>query len=246
MSGIDLSPLVVPNRQLHPPGMIAIPCSQQARWTEFTRCLATLERPKGSMLSFVYGAYIQANRDEIVKQMLDTGSQWLFMVDDDHTFDRRLLISLLDRHVDVVGALALARTPPYFVCAFEECSSRTGISRGVSIADLEFGSLKEVAAVGTGAILIRRHVLEALEPPWFVMTHDEHGVNVSEDVVFCERVRDAGFHVFLDTAQSIGHLTGVALSLDERGVVFDLGNDESIVIPKDQIEEVIPDATAEV
>jgi GT2 family glycosyltransferase len=240
MSG-DPHSLVVPNRLLHAPGMIGIPCGQQGRWTEFTRCLATLQRPQGSTLAFNYGAYIQANRDDLVKQCLASDANWLFMVDDDHTFPPDILIRMLDRHVDVVGALALARTPPYFVCAFEEANSQTGVSRGVSIHDLDFASLKEVAAVGTGAILIRRKVLEEMEPPWFVMTHDEHGVNVSEDVVFCERARDAGFRVWLDTAQSIGHLTGVTLALDSRGVVFDLGNEQSIVIPTDQVEEVTPE-----
>lgn len=235
-------PLLVPNKLMHSPGMIGIPCGEQGRWTEFTRNLAVLEKPRGSQLAFVYGAYIQANRNALVEQMLESNAQWLFMVDDDHTFDRSLLINLLDNHVDVVGALALARKPPYFVCAFAETNSVTGESLGISMQGLSF-ELQEVAAVGTGAILIRREVLEAIEPPWFESGFDMHGVNVSEDVTFCEKARAAGFRVWLDATQSIGHLTGVALFLDERGVVMELGPDDSIVIPMAQIEEVIPNAS---
>lgn len=233
-------PLLVPDRLLHRPGIVGVPCGEQGRWTEFTRSLIVLERPAETRISFVYGAYIQANRDELVKQMLDTGAAWLFMVDDDHTFDRKLLINLLDRRVPVVGALALPRKPPYFVCAFSETNRVTGVSRGLSLKDLRF-EMQEVAAVGTGAILIRREVLEALEPPWFATGSDENGINVGEDIIFCERAREAGFGVWLDATQSLGHLTGVTISLDPRGVVFDLGNEESIVIPTEQIEEVEPD-----
>lgn len=243
MSGDNgkLVPLLVPDRLLHPPGLVGIPCGEQARWTEFTRCLLTLERPERTRVAFLYGAYIQANRNALVEQTLATDAQWLLMLDDDHTFDRRLLINLLDRHVDVVGALALARKPPYFVCAFRETNSRTGKSLGVSLQDLRF-ELQEVAAVGTGAMLIRREVLEAIEPPWFEVAFDERGVNVSEDVTFCEKARKAGYKVWLDATQSLGHLTGVSISLDERGIVFDLGSDEKIVIPKEQIEEEAPSA----
>ncbi len=233
------NPLLVPNGMLHPPGMVGIPSGEQGRWTEFTRSLLTLERPARSRVAFVYGAYIQAGRDQLVREMLDTDAQWLFMVDDDHTFDRRLLINLLDRHVDVVGALAVSRKPPYFPCAHAETDTKTGISRGLSLREMRF-ELQEVGAVGTGAILIRRHVLEAMEPPWFESTHDERGVNVGEDVLFCEKARDAGFRVWLDATQALGHLTGVVLKLDERGIVFELDHEQSIVIPMEQIEEEIP------
>lgn len=232
--------MLVPEGVLHPGGMVGIPCGEQARWTEFTRSLLVLERPKGSQIAFVYGAYIQANRNALVEQMLASDAQWLLMLDDDHTFERRLLITMLDHHVDVVGALALARKPPYFVCAFQRTDSISGDSLGVGLQDLEF-TLQEVAAVGTGAILIRRHVLEAIEPPWFESGVDERGVNVSEDVTFCEKARAAGFKVFLDATQCLGHLTGVTLKLNETGIVLELGSDDSIVIPKEQVEEALPD-----
>lgn len=229
------------------PGLVGIPCGEQARWTEFARCLTFLRRPPGTRLAFNQGTYIQASRNDLVSEMLsDPESQWLLMLDDDHVFAPDLLIQLLAHEVDVVGALALARKPPYFICAFEATDSRSGVSRGLSIRDVPF-ALQEVAAVGTGAILIRRHVLEAIEPPWFEVSFDERGRNVSEDVTFCEKARGAGFHVYLDGAQSIGHLTGVSLRLAElpdggRGVQIVLGPDDVIAIPVEQIEELeLPD-----
>jgi integrase len=85
-----------------------------------------MERPQGTRLAFVMGTYVQASRNELVKQMLETDAQWLFLVDDDHTFDRRLLINLLDRRVDVVGSLSLPRKPPYFVCTHTKVDTITG------------------------------------------------------------------------------------------------------------------------
>ena len=234
--------LLLPNRMAHPAGMIGIPAGEQARWSEFMRSLLLLKRPQGSQISFVYGAYIEAGRNELVKQTLASDAQWLFMVDDDHVFERQLLMNLLDRDVDVVGALSLPRKPPYFVCAFEESNSVTGISRGIGVHELRF-EMQKVAAVGTGAILIRRHVLEAIEPPWFDTVRDETGGLVSEDVTFCEKAREAGFGVWLDATQSIGHLTGVAVYLEQRGVKIELGPEDSIVIPFEQITEVAADAS---
>jgi len=230
------SDLFVPPAMLHPGGMVGLPSGEQARWTHHTMSLIVLERPKGTRVASVSGTYIQACRNDLARQTLETDAQWLFMVDDDHTFDRSLLINLLDRHVPVVAAAAVSRKPPYYVCAY-----RQGANHAMGLHDFN-GELEEVDAVGTGAILIRREVLEALEPPWFEVGYDENGRNVSEDLTFCKRAREAGFGVWLDGTQVLGHLTGVALRPDPLGLIIDLDHEQNIVIPKAQIEETVEEA----
>jgi hypothetical protein len=109
---MSIDQLLVPPAILHPGGMVGLPSGEQARWTQFSMSLIVLERPKGTRIASVSGTYIQASRNDLVEQLLATDGQWLFMVDDDHVFDRRLLINLLDRHLPVVGAAAVSRRPP--------------------------------------------------------------------------------------------------------------------------------------
>lgn len=195
--------------------------------------LIVLERPKGTRLASVSGTYIQASRNYLVEQLLESDGQWLAMIDDDHTFDRSILINLLDRHVPVVGAAAVSRKPPYYVCAYQP-----GVDHAMGIRDFD-GIFQQVDAVGTGFIVIRREVFEALEPPWFEVGFDANGRNVSEDVTFCHRAREAGFSVYLDGTQTLGHLTGVALRPTADGLMIHLDHEQQIVIPKEQIEETV-------
>ncbi len=230
------NPLFVPPQMLHPGGTVGVPSGEQARWTQFVMSLVVLERPKGTRLASVSGTYIQASRNDLARQLLETDGQWLFMVDDDHSFDRSLLINLLDRHVPVVGAAAVSRKPPYYVCAY-----LPGANHAMGLHDFD-GTLVEVDAVGTGAILIRREVLEALDPPWFEVGYDDNGRNISEDVNFCNRARAAGYSVWLDGTQTIGHITGVSIRPDPVGLVFDLDHEQNLVIPREQIDEQVEEA----
>ena len=63
--------------------------------------------------------------------------------------------------------------------------------------------------------------------------------SVSEDIAFCRKAREAGFDIYLDGTQTIGHLTGVSVRPHVDGIVFDLDREQNIMIPKEQIEVVI-------
>jgi len=81
--------------------------------------------------------------------------------------------------------------------------------------------LLRVERVGTGFMLIRRHVLEKLEadhPEWkfWVNTEDTHHTAffdfmvtpegyMGEDYLFCDRARAAGFKIFIDPEINLGH-----------------------------------------
>lgn len=81
--------------------------------------------------------------------------------------------------------------------------------------------LLRVERVGTGFMLIRRHVFERLEadhPEWrfFVNTENTHHTAffdfkqtpdgyIGEDYLFCDRAREAGFAVWIDPDINLGH-----------------------------------------
>jgi GT2 family glycosyltransferase len=65
-------------------------------------------------------------------------------------------------------------------------------------------------AIGTGSLLIKRNVIESIDPLWFEYKpypkEEERFKTQSEDVVFCEKVRKAGFDIYCDSSVKCGHI----------------------------------------
>ena len=87
--------------------------------------------------------------------------------------------------------------------------------------DLEFdGSLMRLERVGTGFMLIQRHVIEAMvaaHPEWFYDFKGEQvcgvfdfqnrdGRYLGEDYLFCDRAREHGFKIYIDVDISLPHV----------------------------------------
>ena len=87
--------------------------------------------------------------------------------------------------------------------------------------DLTEEGLLQVDRIGTGFMLVRRHVFETLRdkhPEWkyWVDVENTHHYSffdflvtprgyMGEDYLFCDRVREHGFKVYIDTALNLGH-----------------------------------------
>lgn len=100
-----------------------------------------------------------------------------------------------------------------------------------SAGDVEFeSSLMRVERVGTGFMLIQRHVIETLvknHPEWTyenTVTGEKmsavfdfqivNGKYVGEDYLFCDRVRAEGFKVYIDVEISLPHVGSETFSSD--------------------------------
>ncbi len=147
-------------------------------------------------------ARTDVNRNLFGKAVLeDPDITHLVMLDIDHThpFDvveRLARWAMKDRDkYPVVAGLAFRRTKPYFPCMFG-----TGPD-----GDLHWpvewpeGSIMKVDAVGHGAIIIDRRVLEQLPYPWWQYQYDEPNEWPTEDMYFCRLCREAGIDLWCDT-----------------------------------------------
>lgn len=74
-------------------------------------------------------------------------------------------------------------------------------------------ALVEVDRVGTGAILIRREVLEhpAMRAPFADAFDDDGFRSVGHDYHFCDRAKRAGFRIWVATAYVCGHARKIEL-----------------------------------
>lgn len=192
------------------------------------------------------GHRVDFNRDRIVEQFLNEEEEpeWLLMLDSDmeHPFD---IGQRLVRHQkEIVGALYFHRGKSHDPLTFKVSDPQedrygrmtrywtpmrdevydflleSGIPpRDTAVCIDGVDGLREVDAIGTGAILIHRSVLEAMAPgPWFEY---ETGGN-SEDLMFCANAKEKyGFKVYCDFSTICGHMALVAMGYTQFRMLYE-------------------------
>lgn len=147
------------------------------------------------------------NRNQTVIETLSGGYDFLFTIDHD-TIPTRNPIDLAFMDLDVVGFaypqwnMLDPAYPIYFIGmdrvegGYNEHKNREG--------------LQEVDAVGSGALLMSRKVLEAVKEPF--MRKWENGFAVTGlDFYFCEKAKEAGFKVHCHYDYVADHIKEISL-----------------------------------
>lgn len=202
--------------------LIGMPCGSGMVPVEMVKSLLSLHKPANSGLVIVERQRTDKARNALVAQALQGGFDYLFMVDDDNPIPEDTLEKFLEDDKDVVIAPILSRTPDpngnFKLCAFYEDVRDCGDLKLRLYHNIQQfrdeGPLHRIDAGGTGAMLIKRQVLESLvekfdgEPFGFGEIKLPEGTildgkpykkrTMSEDVEFCERAVDAGFQIWLD------------------------------------------------
>jgi hypothetical protein len=192
---------MIPAKVDLPPGLVGVITSDLSRFANFQACIFGLMIPNGSAWIQIRGNDIAANRNLVVGS-LGKQHEWIWFIDDDHTFHGEILLRLLSRGVDIIQPLVCTRKPPYLPYAYDGYPTW----RNVGWDELPSGqAILEVGAVGTGGMLVRRAVLDAIGQPWFKAgkTGADH---LGEDLWFCEEARRKGFRCYVDLENSMGHV----------------------------------------
>jgi hypothetical protein len=205
-------------RNAYPPGVVGVPCSDMARYHLFTTSLTMLDVPDNTDIAIHSSASVVENMNTICRHMPDH-AEWLWIVGDDHTFPRNIVLKLLAHDVDIV-ALCARRTPPFSLVAFDTGGNGEVDEHGrplyhvMGYDEIPDEPLVEIAAAGTAGMLIKREVIDRMGFPWF---QNSDGFTINEDVEFCRRARELGYTIHLDTTIAIGHLGVVAVVPATRG-----------------------------
>ena len=188
------------------------------------------QRLRGHM-TLLSGPRVAEARTQIVRQFLTPGAygdaSWLWMVDDDMTFDADTLDRLIDvadrDERPVVGGLCFAGERGIFI--------RPTIYRFINAAgdiepvfDYPRDALAKVDATGAACLLIHRSVLERMAEvfgntergrspyPWFVEgMASTTGSSYGEDIAFCLRLHHLGIPLHVHTGVHVGHLKTTVL-----------------------------------
>lgn len=167
----------------------------------------------------------------------------LVMLDCDHVHPHDIIEQLVsyDPKHGVVGALAFRRGEPFFPCFFIRGEN------GKLLQPFQFtGGLMKCTIVGTGAIAIRRWVLDAIVeagyPAPFVYEYNESmhetGEYESEDIHFGRICEQIGISHYVDTGLVTPHLTTSAIdktTWDLKVQQLIVNHPDITIIPKEVI-----------
>jgi hypothetical protein len=147
------------------------------------------------------GSNICMNRNVLVRAAKDAKAEFLLFIDNDLSFPPFSLNRMVEiaekQNLDILGCNYLFHTPPHISMAIPKgCKEQ-------SVTDLD-----EVDRLPTGMMLIRMSVLDKIEEPYFIypsIVDDKGLITVStEDYYFCDKARDAGVPIWMDSALSFG------------------------------------------
>lgn len=199
--------------------LVGIIANDAARFSEFWSCVLRLKVPQGSSKEQVIGGDWCSARNELARRCLEEDYDYLWFMDDDHSFAPDLLQKLLEAaetyNLPIVNPLCTMRTAPFQLVTFAANPDPNSKDRylPISLEGLPGEGIVELEAGGCAGMLIRRDVLAAVPAPWFEYT------DRSEDIVFCEKAKAAGFKIYADLSARLGHITTAVVvpALTENG-----------------------------
>lgn len=154
-------------------------------------------------------------RERLAESALETGCEYLFMVDDDMLAPPDLFYKLAANDKDICAALAFTRNPdhkPVVYESFDKFDPVTSKHYGFTRYVLNYprNQLFRCDAVGFGAVLIKTKILRAMPKPWFFGME-----GTGEDVAFCTKATKLGFEVWMDSRIKLGHLAHPTVITEE-------------------------------
>ena len=201
--------------------MIAVPTRGLVDFNTITRLqLIRDNEPLLKPILYVAGRLSVSDvRNRIVMAFLDSGLEYLIMIDDDVVPHTKLL-NILQHDVDIVGApyfISRAEVNMPFPSVFTKKEGQSGyVPFEKPFEYLGRPALVKVDAVATGCIAIKRAVLSHsdMKAP-FNMNYDSHGRYIaSDDMAFCSRATQAGFEIYCDFGIPADHmLQGISMNM---------------------------------
>lgn len=174
------------------------------------------------------GMPVDVARNYLVKKFLSSACDHMLMIDSDARWGPRAVKALAAQDQAVISPCiyrrALPPSPtfgnfhsmngeahvydfgPSIQAVLEKANKRKLdlTVENTAILDRDEGDMFEVDGVGAHFLMVRRDVLERVGPDPFQVTEGAAG----EDFYFCRRVKEAGFHIFVDLAVQTGHIIG--------------------------------------
>jgi hypothetical protein len=232
-------------------GLVGVIANDSARYSLFSSCIDQLDLPDGWTKEWVIGGDWCDARNQLCQLVLDKGYSHLWFMDDDHAFPPQILTKLLAHDVPLVTPVCLTRTYPFNPVQYVEIGDEVGADGNekrlpLPLSQVGTEGLVRVSVAGCAGMLISNEVIANTkmlslstsegyafrnmnpdEPPrWFEYS------DRSEDIIFCEKAKVAGYSVHTDLSVRLGHITtAVVWPAVENGrwvTGFNIGRDLNV------------------
>jgi hypothetical protein len=133
----------------------------------------------------------------------------LFLLDSDNIPEPGTITKLLDYDKDAVhsvGATVICGAH-VFTASWKNPSGNPYEQYSMPGVDHpDSHGLKQIDGCGASGLLIKRHVIQALEYPYFKMIYSEGKLELGEDFYFCNKIKEAGFELWADFDLRMQHM----------------------------------------
>lgn len=184
--------------------LIAIPTYDYMHF-QFVDCLTKLIRRLDEdeidyEVCFQGGTLVYVGRDKLAKKAIDEGFTHMLWLDSDMIFSEELLDNLMFSGKDFVTGIAHGRRAPHMSCLFKKIWPGVDRWQGHDYPTATF----EVGGCGFACVLIKTSIVKAV--------YEKQGTaffpmrELGEDLAFCKRARDLGFHIWAEPTVWLGHI----------------------------------------
>lgn len=189
-----------------PKVFVGVPCGEFTR-SRTAACIVAMimNSPVSIGLKWGFAGDVAENQNIFAQQALDTGSDYLLLVETDMEFPPDSLMRMLEHGRDIVGVIYRFREAPHDPMLWPA---------GTPVPTS--GTLKR-PAVPSGLMLINTRILKTLRCPWFYKTYTSTpNYIITSDRNFCDNATAAGFDVIVDCQLShkILHRGSISISLN--------------------------------
>ena len=188
-----------------PKVLVAVPCMATIP-IDTVRSLMALQHNGGVV--FRSGSVIHESREEIAKDAIEDGYDYIMWFDSDMIFEPDTLYRLMQSKKDIVSGVYFKRTFPYQPVLYTPEEDKLRVYEDYPL-DKPF----EIGACGFGCVLTKvsviKEVMDKFGGAFFPI-----GGTIGEDISFCIRARKAGYKVYCDPSVKCGHIS--TLTIDEK------------------------------
>ena len=158
------------------------------------------------------GTLAHVARDKIAKKAINEDFSHVLWLDADMIFGPELLEDLSFSGKSFISGVAAARRPPHMICLFKDLNLNS--LKHFELEDMD-GEPFEIAGCGFACVLIEtailRDVCVSFKTCFLPMA------DYGEDLAFCLRAKEMGYHIWADPTVRLGHIGHNAVWPEDHG-----------------------------
>ncbi len=170
-------------------------------------------------------SHVDNARNKCVEKFLETSFSYLMWIDDDMIWDQDAIEKMIMHDVDVVSAIVTKRQPPFTPTMYTitKPGKKSKYKLDYATNAIPFGSYPldrpfyfPNSGIGTAFMLVKRHVLEEMEHPFFCSPPTERGTIRGEDFFFCLKMGAMGYKILYDPTIRVYHLGMTPFGIEDH------------------------------